>query len=320
MGRRRRRGRRSAPRTTDTRDRSTIASAPAAGGAAAVGAAPNPGTLSEQQSGMAGNLAEAVRSVAGRRDPKRARNEAWARKYGQSSGAARPGGKHSRRGIIDRGRAGRGLDGGGFRNRAFGMGREQRGFGMGREGWQGGGPAAFGMGREDRGMGMGRGGDVAHGGQRTFAHGAQEWGRGGTGGWGGMSLTRGIDAQGNPIDVGMGGQVRNIQAQQPVGRQSQAQAHMRRKRMRNMRRRFMQQQAAGQGSAGFTPATSGGGGGFWSGSAGGGYYGGGAPPVPDSRDFAPKKMGTTQGAFRIGNPAKNIASKNNKKLAINQKS
>jgi len=48
------------------------------------------------------------------------------------------------------------MEGGGFRNKAFGMGREQRGFGMGRV--RGGmmDNRAFGMGRDQRGMGMGR--------------------------------------------------------------------------------------------------------------------------------------------------------------------
>ena len=173
MGRRRRRGRRSAPKPATAEN---ISSAPAAGGAAAVGAA-SPGTLSEQQkSGMIGQVVSNV--LGGRRDPKRSRNEAWAQKYGQSSGPAKPRGKHSRRGLIDRGRPGRGADGGGFRNRAFGMGREQRGFGMGREGWQG-GQAAFGMGSGGRGLGMGEDMGGAYGGQKSYALGENPWGRGG---------------------------------------------------------------------------------------------------------------------------------------------
>ena len=49
------------------------------------------------------------------------------------------------------------MQGGGFRNKAFGMGREQRGFGMGRMNMQEQmANRAFGMGRDQRGMGMGR--------------------------------------------------------------------------------------------------------------------------------------------------------------------
>jgi len=44
--------------------------------------------------------------------------------------------------------------GGGYRNKAFGMGRQQRGYGMGNQGFQG-GNTAFGMGNQGRGMGMG---------------------------------------------------------------------------------------------------------------------------------------------------------------------
>jgi hypothetical protein len=47
------------------------------------------------------------------------------------------------------------MEGGGYRNRAFGMGREQRGYGMGREKPNFGGNTAFGMGRDQRAAGMG---------------------------------------------------------------------------------------------------------------------------------------------------------------------
>lgn len=47
------------------------------------------------------------------------------------------------------------MDGGGFRNRGYGMGREQRGYGMGREKPNFGGNKAFGMGRDQRAAGMG---------------------------------------------------------------------------------------------------------------------------------------------------------------------
>ena len=47
------------------------------------------------------------------------------------------------------------MEGGGFRNRAFGMGREQRGYGMGRQKPNFGGNTAFGMGRDQRAAGMG---------------------------------------------------------------------------------------------------------------------------------------------------------------------
>jgi hypothetical protein len=46
------------------------------------------------------------------------------------------------------------MGGGGYRNKAFGMGRQQRGYGMGNQGFQG-GNTAFGMGNQGRGMGMG---------------------------------------------------------------------------------------------------------------------------------------------------------------------
>lgn len=72
-------------------------------------------------------------------------------------GAPRPGrgrGKGSR--PIAQTAGGREM-GGGFRNKAFGMGREQRGFGMGRTNMEEQmGNRAFGMGRDQRGMGMGR--------------------------------------------------------------------------------------------------------------------------------------------------------------------
>ena len=47
------------------------------------------------------------------------------------------------------------MDGGGFRNRGYGMGREQRGYGMGKEKPNFGGNTAFGMGRDQRAAGMG---------------------------------------------------------------------------------------------------------------------------------------------------------------------
>ena len=47
------------------------------------------------------------------------------------------------------------MEGGGFRNKAFGMGREQRGYGMGRQKPNFGGNTAFGMGRDQRAAGMG---------------------------------------------------------------------------------------------------------------------------------------------------------------------
>lgn len=48
------------------------------------------------------------------------------------------------------------MDGGGFRNRGYGMGREQRGYGMGKSSMPNfGGDRGFGMGRDQRGSGMG---------------------------------------------------------------------------------------------------------------------------------------------------------------------
>lgn len=47
------------------------------------------------------------------------------------------------------------MDGGGFRNRGYGMGREQRGYGMGKQQPNFGGDKGYGMGRDQRGSGMG---------------------------------------------------------------------------------------------------------------------------------------------------------------------
>ena len=85
--------------------------------------------------------------------------------------------------------------------------------------------------------------------------------------------------------------------------------------MRNRRSRFINQQRnAANPSVGQMASVGGG--------SGGGVYGtgpaGGAVVSNAVRGFS-KKVGTKQGAFRIGNPANNIASKKNK-LAINKKS
>lgn len=86
------------------------------------------------------------------------------------------------------------MQGGGFRNKAFGMGREQRGFGMGRMNMQEQmGNRAFGMGRDQRGMGMGRE-EMMRG--RGFGSRANERSKGSS------KPTSGINSQGTLRDRG----------------------------------------------------------------------------------------------------------------------
>ena len=136
-------------------------------------AAKNLGTMSQQQGGGFGGAAtNLIGGSAPNIMPGRGRRA-----------GGHPSGKNkmntlSRRGGIDRGSRGMASGreyGGGHRNRAFGMGREQRGYGMGRQRDVN---RTFGFGGMDDGAGQGM-----FGGQRTFALGDQQYGRGGTGGF-----------------------------------------------------------------------------------------------------------------------------------------
>jgi len=220
---------------------------------------------------------------------------------------ARPGRGRGKGGVataMDRGRGGREV-GGGYRNLAFGMGREQRGYGMGRPTQRGG--RAYGMGFTPE---IADPGKVAYGGQESYAAGDQAWGRGGRGGWGGQDIgLTGHSLSGRPAPQSTMSDAISQAASRGFGGGMQ-----RRRALRNRRSRFMNQQRAGNVTAALTPV-----GGFASPGGGGGgsaWQGGGQ--AYQGKSFS-KKVGTTQGAFKIGNPADNIASKKNK-LAINQKS
>ena len=125
-----------------------------------------------------------------------------------TQGAPRPGrgrGKGSRP-IAQNERT---MQGGGFRNKAFGMGREQRGFGMGRMNMeQAMGNRAFGMGRDQRGMGMGREGMMRG---RGFGSVAGERAKGGS------RPTSGISSQGTPRDRGT--RINSLGMEVPRGQQ-----------------------------------------------------------------------------------------------------
>ena len=102
--------------------------------------------------------------VSGKRPSQSGANQLKAGAMGGGKGAMKPSERFSKPQASARGR-GKGsrpiqesqqqMDGGGFRNRAFGMGREQRGYGMGRQKPNFGGNTAFGMGRDQRAAGMG---------------------------------------------------------------------------------------------------------------------------------------------------------------------
>ena len=172
----------------------------------------------------------------------------------------------------------RAMTGGGYRNRAFGMGRTERGygFGRGRFGEGKGMPEdfglAYGMGREGRGEGMGQM-DPSLARQTSYVEGAQAFGRGGRGGWEPPVSDRGgSDRGGSAADVGRNNRIRRMRA-------------------RRARRMAMRRAGGGIGGQIFaaSPASYGGG------------YAAGPPSVPATRNFAAKKMGTRQGAFRLPN-------------------
>jgi hypothetical protein len=166
---------------------------------------------------------------------------------------------------------GRDMVGGGYRNRAFGMGRTERGYGFGRgrfgEGKGEDMTLAFGMGREGRGEGMGQM-DPSMARQTSYVEGGQVFGRGGTGGWD------------TPVSD-LGGRTAD-----DVGRMNRI------RRMRARRARRMAARGVGIGGgqsfanpyvSKFSPGTQ-----AWN----------PGPPVPDAPP-AMKKAGTRQGAFRL---------------------